>query len=278
MAARALMSAFCALFLTLVLSAEGAAQAPARGAVKAPPAEILDLLKIATATVDDASKFLGTPRATREGIVEYSAGGYLFRLAVSTGAQQGGYQPGVILGVAVQIERPRRTRDLAPILLNGYWTPKACDEAGHCALELGSFNPLHVARLKDLGLDKHCAPSLREDIVVVRYSCDGKATNGINVQVQADLKFGLERDLATRAERARLMLKIRDLENDPNNPDRTSTRSMREQFGIMGSVTNEAIWKLVQDLPVSVYSVFTPQAPNSETDDNFRTASSLARG
>ncbi len=277
MSARAFVSLFGAFFLLLTVT-DGLAQSPGRSAIKAPPADILDRLKVTSTTVEEATKFLGSPRATKEGIVEYSAGGYLFRLAVSTDQQKSGYPPGVVLGVAVEIERPRRARDLPPVLLNGYWTPKVCDEAGQCVFELGSFNPLHVARLKDLGLDRRCSPALREDILVVRYSCDGQANGSINVQVQADLKYGLERELATRADRARLMLKIRDLENDPNNPDRTGTRSMREQFGIMGTITNEAVWKLVQDLPIAIYSVFTPQPADSNTDDNFRTATSLAKG
>lgn len=259
--------------------APGFAQTAAPGRGAGPPADIIDRLKLARVTGQDATKLLGNPKTAKDGLYEYTTGGYLFRLTVSSDQQKSGHPPGVVLGVTVEIERPRRVKDLAPLLLNGYWTPKSCDESGQCSFELGSFNPLHVAKLKDLGLDKRCSPGLYKDALVIRYMCAGnKANNVIDVAVEADLKYGLEGDLANRAQRAQLMLKIRQIENDPNNPDRSGAKTTRQQFGIVGTITNETIWNLVKDLPVTTYSVFTSRPAAGGSEEKLKTATSFAKG
>lgn len=277
MPARIVPSVFSILLFGLTFT-PGFAQTATPGRGTGPPADVIDRLKLARVTGQDATKLLGNPRTAKDGLYEYSMGGYLFRITVSSD-QKPGIPPGVVLGIAVEIERPRRVRDLPPLLLNGYWTPKSCDESGQCAFELGSFNPLHVAKLKDLSLDKRCSPALFKDGLVVRYTCAGnKANNAIDVAVEADLKYGLEGDLANRAQRAQLMLKVRQVENDPNNPDRGGARTTRQQFGIVGTITNETIWNLVKDLPVTMYSVFTSQPASGGSADKLRTATSVATG
>lgn len=223
-----------------------------------PPADLFNRLQLAKATLAEANKILGAPRLTPAGSAEYSVGGYAITVVPSRGGDKSALGTSVVLSVTVAIVRPRRPgTDLNPVTLSGYWTTQKCAAPGSCVFELGTKGSLHATKLKELaGVDQRCMPSMRGTDLVIRYSCAGKLENNfVQVDVWADLKYGLDGNLAQKAERAQLMLKIRDIENDPENPERSSAATWRSQFAISGPITNDAVWTLVQDLPISAYAV-----------------------
>lgn len=245
-----------ALLVLLSLLHDGALAQGATGTAAPaihPPVDLIDRLPLLRSTLKDATALLGSPRANVGESVEFLAGGYLITLMISTG-EGSGLPKGTILKLGVEHGPPPRRRDLSPIKLLGYWTPQICD-LGKCDQAPGSTAPLSTARLKDLGLVRRCTPNLLSQSAI-RYVCRGRKENGfVDVEVDATLSSGATPELADRFGRAAQMIKIRDLENDLGNPRRGETKGMRELYVIMGPITNEAIWSLVQDMPVGGYSV-----------------------
>lgn len=244
--------AVCALTSLAVTFAHALSEAaqPPSGAARLPP-DLFEQLQVGKATMQNAASVLGVPRSTIGDVAIYSVGGYQISLVFSLDQKKTGFPPGVLLGIGIEIERPARVKDFAPIKLGGYWTPSGCDGA---ACETGSSKPLHASRLQDLGLKGRCSPSLLGGQKTVRFHCSGtKANNLVDVDVDASLGYGLDPELAPRAERASLMMEIKAAEDDPNNPDRTSSQGLRQRYGINGPITGDTIWTLLQDLPVSGY-------------------------
>lgn len=240
------VAASFAVTLAVLDIGEAAPQAaqPAGAAARLPP-DLLERLAIGKASMQDAAALLGVPRSTIGDVAIYSVGGYQITLTFSLDHKKTGFPPGVLLGTSIEVERPVRTRDLAPISLGGYWT------AGTGA---GSTAPLHAARLKNLDIKARCTPALRGGELVVRFTCAGaKAGNPVDVEIDASLSYGLDPDLVQRAERASLMMQIKVAEDDPNNPDRDSSQGLRQRYGISGPITGDAIWNLLQELPVAGY-------------------------
>jgi hypothetical protein len=243
-----------ATVIGLVLSAHPAGATPAEARTALVPSDLFDRLRIATATLADATATLGPPRQQDGAKVYFSVAGYDVTVTQSVNARSG-FAPGTVLGLEVAVEKPRRPREWGAVSLNGYWTPKSC-VGESCKFDFGGSVPLHLARLRDLGLTRGCTPISAANGTAVRWSCAGsKASNFVDVDVVADLKFGLEGDLVAKAGRAGLMLRIREMENDPNNPDRGGATALRQQSGLRGPITNESIWTLVQDLPVASYEL-----------------------